>query len=85
MTVVSPANMRGKLIRCNSKHMEDSHGVYSLEDLEGAILPSKKVIHFPFPFRFEEDIEEDRDYSQEAGHRHHSYHQPCKCGVCEER
>ncbi len=62
-----------------------SGGVFTPAELEGAVLPSQKVIHFLFPFRFEEDIEEDRNHCQEAGHGHRSYHQPCKCGVCEQR
>lgn len=52
--------------------------------LEGAVLPGQDVIHLVFPFRFEEDVEEDGNHSQEAGHGHRSYHQPCECGVCGE-
>lgn len=60
-------------------------GVCTPAQLEGAALSSQEVIHLLFPFRFEEEIEEDGNHSQEAGHRHHSYHQPCKCGICQER
>lgn len=62
-----------------------SEGLCKLAELEGAVLASKNVIHFLFPFRFEEDIEEDRNHCQEEGHPHHSHHQPSKGGICEER
>lgn len=55
--------------------------LHKLAELESAVLPSQKVIHFRIPFRFEESIDEDQDHSEEAGHSHCSYHQPCKCGV----
>lgn len=74
-----------------AQHPTPKHGrslwrrVCAPAELEGAVLSSQKVIHFLFPSRFAEDIEEDRNHGQEAGCGHHSYHQPCKCGVCKER
>ena len=53
-------------------------------ELEGAVLSSQKVIQFPFPFGFEEDVKENRNHTEEAGHSHCSDHQPCECGVCKE-
>lgn len=53
--------------------------------LESAVLSSQKIIHFPFPFIFEEDTEEHWEHGQEAGARHHGHHQPRKGGVWGER
>lgn len=53
--------------------------------LESAVLSSQKIIHFLFPFRFEEDAEEHRHHGQEAGAGYHGHHQPCKGGVWGER
>lgn len=52
---------------------------------EGAVLPSEKVIGFRFPSRVKEDIEEDGDHHQEAGHGHCSYNHPSKGGICEKK
>ncbi len=56
-----------------------------LAERDGAALASQKVVHFLFPFRFKEDIEEDTNHSQEAGCGYHSNYQPCECRICEQR
>lgn len=60
-------------------------GDVSQAQLEGAVLPSQNVIHFIFPFRLEEDVDEDGHHCQEAGYRHRAHHQPCKRCVCKEK
>lgn len=60
-------------------------GACTQAELESAVLTSQNVVHFRFPSRFAEDVEEDRNHSQEAGYGHRTYHQPCECGVCGER
>lgn len=81
--------MHERLEWCNSKNIKKgllfAGGVCTPAELEGAVLPSQNVIHFVFPFRFEEHIEEDRNHHQEAGRSHRTYYQPCKSGVCKER
>lgn len=59
--------------------------MWTQAELECAVLTSQNVVHFLFPSRFAEDVEEDRDHGQEAGRGHCTDHQPCECGVCEER
>jgi len=53
--------------------------------LKGAALPSQEVIHLLCPFRFEEDVKEDGNHSQEAGRGDHGDDQPGERGVCGER
>lgn len=49
--------------------------------LESAVLPSQKIIHFLFPFGFEEGAEEDGHHGQEAGAGHQGHQQPGEGGV----
>lgn len=53
--------------------------------LKCAALSGQDVIHLPFLFWLEEDVEEDRNNQQEAGHSHHSHNQPREGGVCGKR
>lgn len=64
-------------------HGNEDSGVDLL--LESAVLPSQKIIHFLFPFGFEEDAEEDGHHGQEAGAGHHGHQQPREAGVWGER
>lgn len=53
--------------------------------LECAALTSQDVIHLSFPFRLEEDVEEDGSNQQKAGRSHPCHNQPCEGGVCQGR
>lgn len=76
--------------RCPTSHAHNACNTHTqrcictLTKLEDAVLPGQNIIHFLFPFRFEENIEEDRNHCQEAGRGHCGYNQPRKCRVCEE-